>query len=76
MTGRCGTCKHWTRYSADDFRIGYHGSHAGDCSSDKFQYGIQTYNTPIDGLLYWDRKDKGAEFNTGENFGCVHWIAK
>lgn len=75
MTGRCGTCKHWTRY-ADEFDVSYYGKHAGYCISNKFVYSDPATETPHDGLLYWDGESYGAGFNTGENFGCVHWVSK
>lgn len=71
--GRCKTCKHWQRYSSD-FDLNYHGKHAGTCNSDKFVYDSVT-QPPQDGLRYWDTKDYNASFNTGEDFGCVHWTA-
>ena len=74
--GRCGTCKHWTRFSPDDFDSEYYGPYAGLCKSDKFVYAGETTITLHDGLLYWDGEDYSAGFNTGENFGCVHWVAK
>lgn len=71
--GRCGKCKHWQRYSSD-FDVDYHGKHAGTCKSDKFVYdgGPQP---PQDGLRYWDYEGYSAGFDTGEDFGCVHWVA-
>lgn len=69
--GRCATCKHWRRYT-EEVDVNYHGKHAGVCNSNSFVYddGPQT---PKDGLKYWDYEGYSAGFNTGEEFGCVHW---
>ncbi len=72
QTGRCKTCKHWERYT-NAFEMKYYGTHAGKCGSKKFLYDGQV--TLQDGLSYWDHEDYGAGFNTGEDFGCVHWVA-
>ena len=66
---RCKTCKHWKRYK-DDFDIVYHGKHAGKCDSEKW---IENDKCPVDGVRYWDHEDYSAGFETGEDFGCVHW---
>jgi hypothetical protein len=71
--GRCGTCKHWKRYT-EKFDVEYHGAHAGTCESDKFVY-YEGSKTPIDGLRYWDYEGYSAGFDTGESFGCIHWSA-
>ena len=69
--GRCGTCKHWWRYT-DGFDVKYHGDRTGVCISDKFRY-CAAPPTPRDGLRYWDHEGFSAGFDTGEDFGCVHW---
>ncbi len=71
--GRCGKCKHWRRYSME-FDVNYHGKHAGTCNSDKFVYD-EGPQPPQDGLRYWDYEGYSAGFDTGEDFGCVHWVA-
>jgi hypothetical protein len=64
QSGRCVSCRHWTRHA-------HNGAHSGKCQSSAFSYGAQT--TAHDGLAYWDDEEYGASFSTGENFGCVHW---
>jgi hypothetical protein len=59
----CGKCAHWTR-------IEFGEPHAGKCASDKFIYGDQP---PKDGLTYWDYESYKAGFETGEDFGCIHF---
>ena len=66
--GRCKTCTHWKRLSDSDAQ--YFGPHAGKCASDSFVYDD---DMPADGLEYWDHEGYSADFNTGEDFGCVHW---
>jgi hypothetical protein len=74
LLNRCGSCKHWERY-ADKFDVEYHGSHAGRCTSDKFVYSDDP--KPLkDGLRYWDYEDYSAGFDTGDEFGCIHWIKR
>jgi hypothetical protein len=68
----CKTCKHWKRYS-EAFKIEYHGIHAGMCGSEKFIEADSGTKVPVDGLRYWDYEGYSAGFETGENFGCVHW---
>lgn len=70
--GRCGTCQHWQRY-IDEFDVIRYGAHVGKCKSDHFVYGQET---PKNGLRYWDYEGYVAGFETGESFGCVHWVAK
>ena len=65
----CKTCKHWTR-TEGDFNISYHGAHSGNCDSDKF---TESDKVRPDGLNYWDYEGYSAGFETGEDFGCVHW---
>ena len=69
-SNRCGTCKHWCRYK-EKFDRDYHGEHAGLCGNKVFVEGA---NPGKDGLAYWDHEGYSAGFNTGENFGCVHWV--
>lgn len=68
--GRCGTCKHWQRYT-EAFDMIYNEAHAGTCNSDRFVYDKKT---PENGLHYWGYDSYSAGFDTGENFGCVHWL--
>lgn len=71
--GRCRTCEHWRRHR-DALDVVNHGEHAGLCGSSKFAYGCSS-QTPRDGLQYWDYEGYSAGFETGEDFGCVHWTA-
>ena len=72
--GRCGTCKHWRRYT-EKFEVEYHGKHAGTCNSNQFVYDEGRPQPPQAGLRYWDYEGYSAGFDTGEDFGCVHWAA-
>lgn len=69
--GRCGNCEFWLRYT-EQFEVKHHGQHAGICESDQFVYNNMG-STPKDGLRYWDYEGYDAGFDTGENFGCVHF---
>jgi hypothetical protein len=67
IDGRCGSCKFWSKYEgqyADSL-----GKKAGSCGNDKF---VHEADLPIDGLAYWGG-ELSAGFETGEQFGCVHW---
>ena len=66
-TGRCVTCRFWERL--------VEGEHLGLCSSEKFVES-DLDDCPIDGLEYWDYESNSAGFNTGEQFGCIHWKLK
>jgi hypothetical protein len=72
----CATCKHWNRYT-DKYDVEIFTTHAGVCNHDKFVYnGFDPHGrveTPKDGLMHWDGDGWKAYFNTGEDFGCVHW---
>jgi hypothetical protein len=68
MTGRCVTCRYWKRCT-DEFT----GPYAGTCSCEKFIYEAGD-KLPKDALTYWDYESYAAGFETGENFGCVHWM--
>ena len=70
----CKTCEYWKRYT-EAFNIEEHGKHAGECSSKKFIYD-EGSQPPIDGLRYWDGERLSAGFETGEMFGCIHWMKR
>lgn len=74
LAGRCGTCAHWTRYE-NAFEVSCYGKHAGTCESKGFIYEGGS-RTPEDGLRYWDYEGYSAGFDTGENFGCIHWLKR
>lgn len=84
----CKDCMYWERIivqnrrrepwekffhkEADSFKS------SGNCSNDKFVYtdGTDKSVPPIDGLGYWDHDGYDAGFETGENFGCIHFKGK
>lgn len=68
--GRCATCKFWERYTktAD---VDCYGAHNGGCRSEKFIE--QEDKDHDDALYYWDFEGYSAGFQTGQNFGCIHW---
>jgi hypothetical protein len=74
QTGRCKTCKHWTRCTRDIEIRRFGGQHVGKCESPKFVHEVDA-GPAQDGLSYWDYEECGAGFETGEDFGCVHWVA-
>lgn len=68
----CKNCISWTRcingkYDPVD------KSHQGDCISNAFLYSDNNCVAPTNGLVYWDAESYAAGFQTGENFGCVHF---
>lgn len=72
----CKNCIFWERYKeAGD--IESRGEHAGICNSAKFiDANDSCEKVPKDGLRYWDYEGYSAGFETGENFGCIHWKGK
>ena len=69
----CKNCEYWSKkepkYEGD-------AKNAGVCSNDKFVFiGIydESEKLPDDGLSYWDFDNYFAEFNTGKDFGCIHF---
>lgn len=78
----CGTCDHWIKRPSE--RKGKNelvvSKLAGYCRCDKFVTGWvykQANETPPDGLAHLDQLNQWVStFETGEFFGCVHWIAK
>lgn len=56
----------------------------GECACPKFKYNDiedvdpetgEALLVEADSLLYWDDESYAAHFITGEDFGCIHWIA-
>ena len=43
------------------------------CSNNKFVYTGEGASMDNDGLGYWDCESYSASFETGENFGCIHF---
>jgi hypothetical protein len=62
---RCKNCKYWETSLLNS-------KGAGDCCNEKFVYTGEK-KTPKDGLGYWDNEGYDAGFETGEDFGCIHW---
>ena len=68
----CKDCKYWSKRHVTDIN--------GGCSNDKFVYNdgmvslqMQEFN---DCLVYGDTEMYNAWFQTGPNFGCVHFEDK
>lgn len=61
--GRCKDCGNW---------CGDEKSDAAECASEKFVYSVDA-RTPIDGLGYSDSEGWSAGFDTGPEFGCIHF---
>ena len=77
---RCKNCKYFKRNTEK-----YHSNKYGECTCNKFEYG-STYiydsedekrvETETDKLFYEDYENYNADFEVGENFGCVHFRRK
>lgn len=89
MSFNCGTCKEckfWKRFE-DDVYTGIRSEefrkaviHFGECNhEEKFVYGYLVDDPTIshDSFIYATSSGLcGAEFETGENFGCIHFQKK
>jgi hypothetical protein len=68
MNNICFNCRYWTK-------VGYFGKDVyGQCGCEKFVYNdgtLESLNT--DELHYWDIESYNACFETGKDFGCIHW---
>mgnify|MGYP001394991771 CR=1 FL=1 len=64
---RCQDCIFWKRDGERKF---------GTCGSEKFVYDADESGFQGDELHYWDHESYSASFETGENFGCVHFRPK
>lgn len=43
----------------------------------RFTIEVESYSKcPPDGMTYWDSEGYSASFETGPQFGCVHWEPK
>ena len=77
MDGRCESCKHWTPRA---YKSAYESEipEGGNCTCEKFMYTEETElkRPGNDCLVYWDYEGYSAGFETGKDFGCVHWEAK
>lgn len=68
----CKNCKYFKR-NKDNYR----SEKYGECSCDKFAYDSWiSEKEETDKLFYWDYEDYSANFNVGENFGCIHFEEK
>ena len=76
----CKNCKYWARHNAN-----YYNDKFGRCNNGKkFRYGDawdicdnkSNACKKNDELYYEDYESYSADFETGENFGCIHWEKK
>ena len=68
---KCKDCKYWVKHDNGFYNLGY-----GSCKSVMFVEGTTGSSPPdirLDGFYYWDCEGFSAAFETGQNFGCVHW---
>lgn len=63
LIGRCKECKYWLH---DKGGIGL-------CTCEKFVFVDEPEKTPKDGIAYHDTDGYQTEFETGEDFGCIHF---
>ena len=71
----CEDCKYWTK-KQDPFKDRPNGEIIytdGFCDNEKF---VESEDTPIDGLQYWDYESYSAGFATGARFGCIHFARR
>lgn len=73
----CENCKHWIRNKES-----YQSKKYGRCNCESFEYGSSFHYGKEDNkitindnskLLYQDHDNYSADFETGENFGCIHF---
>jgi hypothetical protein len=71
----CKDCKHWDRNK----EVG-ENKKFGSCGSEKFEdnsnRGFYSKEFADDMFVYSDYESYAANFETGENFGCVHFEKK
>jgi hypothetical protein len=60
----CKDCKHWSGYT-EEWRDAM-----GICLREKIAYYASSYGVILGPF------EKDALFETGKNFGCIHWEAK
>lgn len=71
---KCADCVFWKRDEIFDWRTETASDAPyGYCNNSKFVYTGDGDKTPEDGLGYWDCESYKAGFQTGENFGCIHF---
>ena len=72
MNNKCKNCKYFQRNTEP-----YDNNNFGECSCDKFVYDSYiNEKEETDKLFYWDYESYSADFNVGENFGCIHFEEK
>lgn len=66
---KCRDCAYWRRHTEKHH---WQSSKlcAGTCSSEKW---VESSACPGDGVQYWDYESFSAGFETGEDFGCIHF---
>jgi hypothetical protein len=73
MNSRCKNCTHWKKNLDNPDRFDKWG---GGCESEKFTYegtgGLERPRTD-DMLVYGDYEGYSADFDTGPEFGCIHF---
>ena len=74
--GKCKNCKYFNR-NADKI----YSNKFGNCNCNKFVYATSYDKEDIDEknadqLLYRDYEHYCADFEVGENFGCIHFMKK
>ena len=78
----CKNCRWWKRgenirytgeYMDPDRKRVVTPSTHGKCDSDKFVYAGRENDSETDSLWYEDYESYAAGFDTGEDFGCIHW---
>lgn len=73
--GTCKECRWWDRTNSM-IEMFTKSSDYGICSHGKFNYceGFSQFNgTTDDYLVYCDGEGYHASFETGADFGCIHW---
>lgn len=68
---KCKNCKYFQRNTSS-----YENNNFGECSCDKFVYDSVWKDSETDTLYYWDAEGYRADFEVGENFGCIHFKQK
>ena len=65
----CKNCRFWERQETKP---------QGRCTNEHFIYNRCNLSDERirDALVYWDYEEYSAGFLTGENFGCIHFVAK
>lgn len=80
MVMKCKDCKYWKRYEErraiwGRLRTIASNTSYGDCKNDNFFYK-EAPKDNIKGLIYYDYENYTAGFETGQDFGCIHFEQK